>query len=64
MNWKYWLTAGEPRPRYAPLVAIGVVVMMAVTYSIWHPGGPGLAAFAAVAATIISHVSAKMIMRK
>ena len=64
MNWKYWLSAGEPRPRYALLVAIGVVVMMALTYSIWHPGRPGLAAFAAVAVNISSHVSDKMIVRQ
>ena len=64
MNWKFWLSAGEPRPRYVLLVAIGVVVMMALTWPIWSPGGRGMAAFAAVAATIISHVSAKMIMRR
>ncbi|WP_416915937.1 MAG: hypothetical protein ACMUJJ_03325 [Roseicyclus sp.] len=61
---KFWLTAGEPRPRYALLVAIGVVIMMSLTYPIWQPGGPGMAAFAAVTATIISHVSAKLIMRR
>lgn len=64
MNMKFWLTAGEPRPRYALLVAIGVVMMMSLTYPIWHPGGPGLAAFAAVAATVIAHVSAKLIMKR
>ena len=63
MNWKFWLTAGEPRARYALLVSIGVVLMMALTYPVWHPGGPGMAAFSAVTATIISHVSAKLIMR-
>jgi hypothetical protein len=63
MNWKFWLTAGEPRPRYVLLVSIGVVLMMSLTYSVWYPGGPGMAAFAAVTATILSHVSAKMIMR-
>lgn len=64
MNWKFWLTAGEPRPRYALLVAIGVVLMMTLTYPVWHPGGAGMAAFSAVTAIVISHVSAKMIMRK
>lgn len=64
MNWKFWLTAGEPRPRYVLLVALGVVLMMSITYSIWYPGGPGMAAFAAIAAVVISHVSAKMIMRR
>ncbi|MBF9060145.1 hypothetical protein HKCCSP123_13240 [Rhodobacterales bacterium HKCCSP123] len=63
MNLKFWLTAAEPRSRYALLLAIGVVVMMSLTYPIWHPGGPGMAAFAAVAATVLSHVSAKFIMR-
>lgn len=63
MNWKFWLTAGEPRPRYVLLVAIGVVLMMALTYPIWEPGGRGMAAFVAVMAVVISHVSAKMIMR-
>lgn len=64
MNLKFWLTAGEPRARYALLVALGVVMMMTLTYPVWQPGGPGLAAFAAVTATVISHVSAKLIMRK
>ena len=64
MNMKFWLTAGEPRTRYALLVAIGVVLMMSLTYPIWQPGGPGMAAFAAVTATVISHVSAKLIMRR
>ena len=63
MNLKFWLTAAEPRSRYALLVAIGVVLMMSLTYPIWHPGGPGMAAFAAVAATVLSHVSAKLIMK-
>lgn len=63
MNLKFWLTAAEPRPRYALLVAFGVVMMMTLSYPVWHPGGPGLAAFAAVAASAISHVSAKLIMR-
>jgi hypothetical protein len=63
MNLKFWLTAAEPRSRYALLVALGVVIMMSLTYPIWHPGGAGLAAFAAVAATVISHVSAKLIMK-
>ena len=64
MNWKYWLSAGEPRPRYVLLVAIGVVLMMGITYPIWQPGGRAMAAFAAVAAVILSHVSAKTIMRR
>jgi len=63
MNWKFWLTAGEPRPRYVLLVSIGVVLMMSLTYPIWAPGGRGMAAFVAVMAVIIAHVSAKMIMR-
>ncbi|MCC5969700.1 MAG: hypothetical protein JJU15_07105 [Pararhodobacter sp.] len=63
MNWKWLLSAAEPRPRYVLLVAIGVVVMMSLTYPIWSPGGRVMAAFAAVAATIISHISAKLIMR-
>jgi len=45
------------------LVSIGVVLMMSLTYPIWYPGGRGMAAFAAIAATILSHFSAKMIMR-
>ncbi len=63
MNWKFWLTASEPRPRYALLVALGVVILMTLTYSVWAPGGPALAAFAAVVAIIIAHVSAKLIMK-
>lgn len=64
MNWKYWLSAGEPRPRYVLLMVIGVVLMMAISYPIWAAGGRGMAAFAAVAAVILSHVSAKAIMRR
>lgn len=64
MNWKFWLTAAEPRARYAVLVALGTVILMTLTYGVWRPGGPALAAFAAVVAIIIAHVSAKLIMRK
>lgn len=64
MNWKYWLSAEEPRPRYALLVALGVVILMTLTYGVWQPGGPGLAAFSAVVASIVAHVSAKLIMRR
>ncbi len=64
MNWKYWLTPAEPRSRYALLLALGVVILMALTYSVWFPGGPGLAAFAAVIAVVVSHVSAKLIMSR
>lgn len=63
MNWKFWLTPGEPRIRYTLLLTVGVVLMMTITWPIWNPGGPGMAAFAAVAAVILAHVSAKMIMR-
>ena len=64
MNWKFWLSASEPRPRYALLAALGVMILMSLTYNVWYPGGPALAAFAAVVAVIAAHVSAKMIMRK
>lgn len=64
MDFKWLLTAGEPRPRYVLLVAIGVVLMMSLTYSIWHPGGRGMAAFAAVLSVILSHLSAKFLMRR
>ncbi len=64
MNWKFWLTGAEPRPRYALLVALGVVILMTLTYGVWSPGGPALAAFAAVTAVVVSHISAKIIMRK
>ena len=63
MNWKFWLTASEPRARYALLVALGAIILMTLTYSVWHPGGPVLAAFAAISSIIIAHVSAKLIMR-
>jgi hypothetical protein len=63
MNWKFWLTPAEPRPRYALLLTVGVVMMMTITWPIWNPGGPAMAAFVAVMAVIIAHVSAKMIMR-
>lgn len=64
MNLHWLLTAAEPRPRYVLLVVIGVVLMMTLTYPIWHPGGRGMAAFAAIAAIILSHLSAKFIMRR
>ena len=63
MNWKWLLTTAEPRSRYVLLVAIGVVLMMTLTYSIWAPGGRGMAAFAAVVAVILSHLSAKFVMK-
>lgn len=64
MNWKWLLTGAEPRSRYALLVAVGVVVMISLTYPIWSPGGRGMAVFAFIAAIIISHLSAKLIMRR
>ncbi len=64
MDWKFWLSGSEPRPRYALLVALGVMLLMALTYSVWQPGGPVLAAFAAIVAVIIAHISAKLIMRR
>ncbi|MEZ5752432.1 MAG: hypothetical protein R3D60_10845 [Paracoccaceae bacterium] len=64
MDWKWLLSAGEPRPRYVLLVAIGVVLMMTLTYSIWMPGGRGMAAFAAICAVVLNHLSAKYIMRR
>ena len=62
LHW--FVKPAEPRSRYALLVAIGVVVMMALTQPIWWHGGPGMAAFAAVASVIISMISAKLIMRQ
>jgi hypothetical protein len=64
MNWKYWLTPAQPRSRYAILLALGVVMLMTLTYGVWYPGGPGLAAFAAVVAVAVAHVSAKLIMTR
>lgn len=64
MNLRWLLTAAEPRPRYVLLVAIGVVLMMTLTYPIWQPGGRGMAAFAAICAVILSHLSAKFVMRR
>lgn len=64
MNWKWLLTAAEPRPRYAMLVAIGVMVLMTISAPVWQPGGPWMASFAAVFAVILSHLSAKLIMRR
>lgn len=64
MNLRWLLNAAEPRPRYVLLVAIGVVLMMTLTYPIWQPGGRGMAAFAAICAVILSHLSAKFVMRR
>jgi hypothetical protein len=44
-------------------MAVGVVLMMTITWPIWNPGGAPMAAFAAVMAVILAHVSAKLIMR-
>ena len=63
MNWKWLLSASEPRGRYVLLVVVGMMVMMSVSYPIWAPGGPGLTAIVAMAAVILSHLSAKFIMR-
>ncbi len=63
MNWKFWLSPAEPRLRYALLLALGVVILMTLTYGVWYAGGPGLAVFATVTAIVIAHVSAKLIMR-
>jgi hypothetical protein len=63
MNWKYWLTPAEPRLRYTLLLALGVVILMTLTYGVWYPGGPVLAMFATITAIIIAHVSAKLIMK-
>jgi hypothetical protein len=62
VNWKYWLTPAEPRMRYALLMALGVVILMTLTYGVWYPGGPGMATFATITAIVVAHVSAKLIM--
>lgn len=64
MNWKWLLSAAEPRPRYALLVAVGVMVMMTISSPVWHPGGPWMAAITAVCAVVLAHLSAKLIMRR
>ena len=61
---RWWLTAAEPRQRYVLLMAVGVMVMMSITYPIWYPGGAGMAALTAMMAVVIAHVSAKLIMRR
>jgi hypothetical protein len=48
--------------RYALLMALGVVILMTLTYGVWYPGGPGLATFATITAIVVAHVSAKLIM--
>jgi hypothetical protein len=63
-NLRWWLTAAEPRQRYVLLMAVGVMVMMSITYPVWYPGGPGMAAVTAMMAVVIAHVSAKLIMRR
>ena len=62
-NLRWWLTAAEPRPRYVLLMAVGVTLMMAISYPVWGPGGAGMAAVVAMMAVVIAHVSAKLIMR-
>lgn len=64
MNWKFWLSVAEPRPRYALLVAVGVLVMMTITQPFWGPGGPGMAAIVAMLAVVVAHVSAKLLMKR
>lgn len=63
MNWKWLLTPGEPRLRYVLLMAVGVMLMMTITWPIWANGGRGMAAFVAICAVILGHVSAKFVMR-
>jgi hypothetical protein len=53
---------GGAAVRYALLMALGVVILMTLTYGIWYPGGPGLATFATITAIVVAHVSAKLIM--
>lgn len=62
-NLRWWLTAAEPRSRYVLLVAVGVMVMMTISYPVWGAGGAGMAAVTAMMAVVIAHVSAKLIMR-
>ena len=62
-NLRWWLTAAEPRPRYVLLMAVGVMVMMTISYPVWSAGGAGMAAMTAMMAVVIAHVSAKLIMR-
>jgi type II secretory pathway component PulM len=64
MNWKFWLSASEPRSRYMLLMAVGVLVLMTITRPFWGPGGPGMAAFSAMLAVIVAHVSAKLLMKR
>lgn len=64
IDWKWWLSAAEPRPRYALLVAVGVLLMMTITQPFWGAGGPGMAAFSAMLAAVLAHVSAKFWMKK
>ncbi len=63
-NLRWWLTAAEPRPRYVLLVAVGVMLMMTISYPVWAPGGPVMAALVAMMAVVIAHVSAKLIMAR
>ncbi len=63
-NLRWWLTAAEPRPRYVLLVAVGVTLMMTISYPVWAPGGPVMAALVAMMAVVIAHVSAKLIMAR
>ncbi len=62
-NLRWWLTAAEPRPRYVLLMAVGVMVMMTITFPVWSGGGAAMAALVAMMAVVIAHVSAKLIMR-
>ena len=62
-NLRWWLTAAEPRSRYVLLMAVGVMVMMTISYPVWGYGGAGMAAVTAMMAVVIAHVSAKLIMR-
>lgn len=64
MDWKWLLTPAEPRGRYALLLCVGTMLMLALTYPLWQPGGRGMAAFATVLAVVLSHVSAKFLMRR
>ena len=62
-DMRWWLKPAEPRSRYILLMSVGVLVMMSISYPVWGPGGPVMAALTAMMAVVFAHVSAKLIMR-
>lgn len=62
MNWKWLLSAGNPRVPWAVMTALMTFGLMVVTAPFWRAGGPIVAAIAAAFAVGLSSVLSKMVL--